>query len=301
MSRSGIDLHLQSSSDDERQAIASWLSSLNFQASQNEFIQKRRKGTGEWFLESREFKEWRDGTSEMLWCPGDGKHIFCHSIACPHWSMSSRCRKDYPRVRVYIELHVGSWLIVGIHSRSIVLNHLQALSEENDSVATTFIYCNYKKQAEQTVSNLVASLLKQIIQGRRAISDNIKSFFERHQRQEARPTLDQLTDALISEIQTYYKVFVVVDALDECCEDDATRAMLLEVLRSLPRQVNLMVTSRNLPSIGRDFEGAKRLHIRAKDDDIRAYIEGRIALGPRHLKNLQETIVNTIVENAKGM
>ena len=62
--------------DDERQAIASWLSSLNFQASQNEFIQKRRKGTGEWFLESQEFKDWSDGTSEMLWCPGDGMIIF---------------------------------------------------------------------------------------------------------------------------------------------------------------------------------------------------------------------------------
>ena len=62
-----------------------------------------------------------------------------------------------------------------------------------------------------------------------------------------------------------------------------------------------MVTSRNLPSIGRDFEGAKRLHIRAKDDDIRVYIEDRIALGPRHLKNLQEAIVNKILENAKGM
>src|ERR1700722_4577501 len=73
MSSSEIDLYLQLSSDDE---IASWLSSLNFQTSQNEFIQKREKGTGEWFLESREFKEWRDGESEMLWCPGDGKIIF---------------------------------------------------------------------------------------------------------------------------------------------------------------------------------------------------------------------------------
>jgi len=66
---------LPSSLDDERQAIASWLSSLNFRASQNEFIQKRRKGTGGWFLECQEFKDWRDGTSEMLWCPGDGKII----------------------------------------------------------------------------------------------------------------------------------------------------------------------------------------------------------------------------------
>src|SRR5271170_8513401 len=76
MPRSGTEWNLPSSSDDERQAIASWLSSLNFQASQNEFIQKRRKGTGEWFLESQEFKDWSDGTSEMLWCPGDGMIIF---------------------------------------------------------------------------------------------------------------------------------------------------------------------------------------------------------------------------------
>ena len=69
-----------------------------------------------------------------------------------------------------------------------------------------------------------------------------------------------------------------MDALDECREGDATRAPLLEVLRSLPLQVNLMETSRNLPSIGRDFEGAKRLHIRAKDDDMRVYIKGGIAL-----------------------
>jgi len=181
------------------------------------------------------------------------------------------------------------------------VNHLQTLFEDNDSVAIAFVYCNYKEQADQTVSNLVATLLKQIVQDRRAISDHVKSFYERHQRRGAHPTLDQLTEVLISEIRTYSKVFIVVDALDECREDDATRAMLLAVLRSLPEQVNLMVTSRNLPSISRDFEGAKRLHIRAKDDDIRVYIEGRIALGPRHLKNMQEAIVDKLVDNAKGM
>ena len=133
----------------------------------------------------------------------------------------------------FIELHVGSWLIVGIHSRSIVTNYLQTLYEENESVATTCIYCNYKEQAEQTVPNLVASLLRQIVQGRRAISDDVKSLFERHQRQSTRPTLDQLTDVLISEIRMRSKVFIVVDALDECREDDATRALLLQVLRSL--------------------------------------------------------------------
>ena len=118
------------------------------------------------------------------------------------------------------------------------MDHLQTLFEENNGVATASIYCNYKEQTEHTVSNLVASLLKQMVQDSRAISDDIKSFYKRHHRRAARPTLDQLTNILISEIQSYSKVFIVVDALDECREDDATRATLLEVLRSLPKQVN---------------------------------------------------------------
>jgi len=168
-------------------------------------------------------------------------------------------------------------------------------------IAIAFIYCNYKEQTEHTVSNLAASLLKQMVQDRRAISENVKSFYERHRREGTFPTLDEVTGALTAEIETYSRVFIVVDALDECREDDATRAMFLEVLRSLPGNVNLMVTSRNLPSIARDFEGTKRLRIRARDDDIRIYIEGRIALGPRHLKKLQETIVTRVVKNANGM
>src|SRR3984957_19838431 len=129
------------------------------------------------------------------------------------------------------------------------MDHLQTLFEDNESAAIAIVYCNYKEQADQTVSNLVAALLKQIVEDRRAISDHVKSFYERHQRRKTRPTRDQLTEVLISEIRTYSKVFIIIDALDECREDDATRAMLLRTLRSLPEQVNLMVTSRNLPSI----------------------------------------------------
>jgi hypothetical protein len=56
--------------DQERRTIVDWLSPLNFKVSQSEFLQKREHGTGQWLLESQEFLDWRDGTSETLWCPG---------------------------------------------------------------------------------------------------------------------------------------------------------------------------------------------------------------------------------------
>jgi len=182
-----------------------------------------------------------------------------------------------------------------------VVHHLQTIFKD-DNVAVACIYCNYKEQIEQEVPNLVASLLKQIVQDQCETSDNVKSLYQLHNDQSTRPTLDEFTATLESEIQVraYSKVFIVVDALDECPEDN--RVNLLDELRSLPKAVNLMVTSRYLSSIAREFQGAIRLDIRANDQDVRRYVKGRIVRAPRqHLKVLQESIVNKIVENVRGM
>jgi hypothetical protein len=109
----------------------------------------------------------------------------------------------------------------------IIVNHLQTSLGTNEMVGIAFICCNYIDQAKQTVSNLVSSLLKQMVQHRWAISDNVNSFYQCHRRESTHPTLDQITCVLQSEIRTYPKVFIVVDALDECREDDGTRVRLL--------------------------------------------------------------------------
>jgi len=176
------------------------------------------------------------------------------------------------------------------------VGHLQTIFKDDDKVVVLYIYCNYKEQAQQTVTNLIASLLKQILQNPRASLDEVKSLYASHKNGSTRPTLVEFINALESNIRTCTKVFIVVDALDECREEDGTRASLLQALRSLTGTVNLMVTSRNLPSIAREFEGKKRVVIRAHDEDVTRYIRGRIALAPRHLKKLQETIVHQSVE-----
>jgi hypothetical protein len=185
-----------------------------------------------------------------------------------------------------------------VHHRSIVVKHLQTVFKDDDTVAITFIYLNYKEQHEQTVPNLIASLLKQIVQDRPTISNNVKALYEHHRLRNTCPILEELTEALKLEFRTYSKVFVVVDALDEC-ECHETRANLLKTLRSLTAQ--LMVTSRDLPSIAQDFQRTPRRDIRASDQDVRSYLEGRIATAPRLLRGLQEIIVSQIVQNASGM
>jgi hypothetical protein len=69
----------------------------------------------------------------------------------------------------------------------------------------------------------------------------------------------------------------------------------------------LLVTSRDLASISRSFNGTKRLDIHADDQDVRAYIESRIlhesrlaTLVERH-PTLKEEIVREITGNVRGM
>lgn len=136
---------------------------------------------------------------------------------------------------------------------------------------------------------------------------NIRNLYDAHVNKKTSPTPTELLGALKSEIGAFSKVFIIVDALDECSEDNNRRANLLDALLSLPKNVKLLVTSRPLPTIEIDLEGIARLDIRADDKDVRMYVKGRIPREKRLARHigkdpdLGETLVETIVNSAKGM
>jgi hypothetical protein len=172
-------------------------------------------------------------------------------------------------------------------------------------VAIACIYCSYKDQIEQTYLKLIGSLLKQLVQDQPFISPHIRKLYDTHVNKQTSPTPIEFLEALKSEIGAFSKVFIVVDALDECTEDNSRRTDLLDALLSLPETVNLLVTSRLTIETG--LEGIARLDIRANDKDVQMYVEGRIPREKRLARhigkdpNLGETLVETIVSSAKGM
>lgn len=148
----------------------------------------------------------------------------------------------------------------------------------------------------------MSSLLRQLVQSHPTISKTVDQFYSSHEL--SHPTLYEFKEALQIEIRRYSKVFVVVDALDECV-DDETRTALLATLKDLP--VNLFVTSRYSLTTEKKFDGAERLDIRAHDNDVRRYVENRILREDRlarHVKadpSLQDDITNKVVDSTKGM
>ena len=176
-----------------------------------------------------------------------------------------------------------------------------------EDVGIAFIYCSYKEQMDQNVTNLIASLLQQLVQRHSIVPNKVRSLYEQHVGKRTRPTFAECSELLRSELTGCSRAFIIVDALDECNEINGTRNGLIAELLSLPPNANLLVTSRHVLSIEDKLNQSPPLEIRASDTDVRIYLEDRIQKESRlkrHVQadpNLRNSIVDTIVKKVQGM
>jgi Cdc6-like AAA superfamily ATPase len=222
--------------------LLSWLTPIDYGAQQSDFLSRRQEGTGQWLLDSQEFQDWRDGDGKALFCPGipgAGKTILT----------------------------------------SIVVEHLWAKFQNDASIGIAYLYCNFRRQHEQKPVDLLSSLLKQLIQERSSVPEKVKSLYERHKDKRTRPSFDEISKALQSVVTDYSRTFIIIDALDECQVSDGGRRELLSNISSLQANtgVNLFATSRFIPEIVNEFGKSITIEIRASDDDVQRYLDGRMS------------------------
>ncbi|KAL8992291.1 MAG: hypothetical protein Q9169_007212, partial [Polycauliona sp. 2 TL-2023] len=188
---------------EERRAIIEWLSPLQFLRRQSDIFNGKIP-MGEKFLESDEFKAWSEGRPWIL-----------YGYGMP-----------------------GSGKTV---LASIVVDRLRK-SMKPSGVPVLCMYLNYKERS-QTLTNLIGSLLKQLIQFEDDDfrSPQVRKLF-RDAAREASPLLEDLYEALRAEIGTFPRVILVVDALDEL---PVLKFELLDTLHTLaPGRLHIMITSR---------------------------------------------------------
>ena len=176
-----------------------------------------------------------------------------------------------------------------------------------ETTAVACIYFNYRDQETQNIPNVIGALLKQLVESRQGLSPEMKKAYEQHRNGQSRLGKEELPSLLRSEVSYFQRLFVIIDALDEASETNGIRAALLSDLNGLSSVANIFITSRPIPSIAEQFRGQLSLDIRADDEDVRAYIQGRLHNGPnllRHISadpNLKVDIENAIVKKVHGM
>ncbi|RYP44175.1 hypothetical protein DL768_009323 [Monosporascus sp. mg162] len=254
---------------EKRLTILNWLTPIDYAGQQSDFVNRRQAGTGQWLLDSVEFKAWMKTDKQTLFCPGipgAGKTIFT----------------------------------------SIVVEDFTTRFGNDNSIGVAYIYCNFRRQDDQKAEDLLASLLKQLTQGRPCLPDCVKSLRDSHKDKRTRPSFNEISRTLQSVAALYSRVFIIIDALDECQISGGCRSTFLSEIFTLQAKckTNLFVTSRFIPEIMKTFDGRMSLEIRATREDIFRYLEEhmrQLSAFDEWSWQLQEEIKTGISEAVDGM
>jgi hypothetical protein len=259
----------QGQDDQQRRTILDWLTLINHTPQQHDFIGRRQAGTGKWLLKSTEFQAWLETNRQTMFCPGipgAGKTILT----------------------------------------SIVVEELNSRFCDDENVGIAYLYCSFRRQGEQEIDNLLLNLLRQLAESQPSLPDSIKDLYSQYKTKHIRPSVDEISRSLQSVVNSYSRVFIIIDALDECQVSNGTRMKFLSEILTLQTEyrANLFTTSRSIPDITERFREAITLEVRANSDDVRSYLDSHISQLPGFVirsPELQEEIKSKIVDSVGGM
>lgn len=260
---------VQHQDDQEREAILNWLSPVTYATKQSDYIRRRQPGTGQWLLDSPELQAWLVKPKQTLFCPGvpgAGKTIFT----------------------------------------SILIEELHSLYGHKSDVGIAFVYCNFKRHEEQDLEHLLASLLRQLAQSKSSVPESLKLLYNYHRNKDSRLSIDDICKVLSLASEDFSRVFIVIDALDECLTSNRLRARALDEIFKLQTRHSLsfLATSRLIPEIATKFDQAPSLEICASNPDVMTFLTANLNKLPSFVSRnpeLQHEIIKKITEAASGV
>ena len=177
-----------------------------------------------------------------------------------------------------------------------------------EDITVAGLYCDFLAQQEQTVTNMMGAILKQLV-GSGGIPVYLREAFQRGKNQLGgrRLLLAELIGMLRIAIAPLSRVFICIDALDEFQPKDLPE--LLESLGDIVREsrrTRIFLSGRThvRGAIQKYFIKAVMIPISPKPDDIRNYLERRLDRDqePEAMSDdLRTDIVRIIIEKMSDM
>lgn len=128
-------------------------------------------------------------------------------------------------------------------------------------------------------------------------------FYRGFKGKDCRPSLADYSNLLQQLIPSYKRLFIVIDALDEC--NSAERKEFIAELGKF--SANVMITTRHIPDILESFPEASRLEVRANEKDIKEYLIHEISSDTSFKRltdrdsSLVADVVQGITQRTEGM
>ncbi|KAL4877983.1 ankyrin repeat-containing domain protein [Aspergillus karnatakaensis] len=262
----GIRSLVDTHEDQKLQAVIKWLGGIDSSSQQRDYLELRQEEFCQWLLASDQFQQWLINVGRTLFCPG---------IPGAGKSIAT----------------------------SIVVDHLYRMFENDPGVAVAYIFYSYT-QPGTTKLELYSSLLRQL--ARPPTPNSILQLYDSYSTKGIRPSSDTLLRTLKLAISEYSRVFIVVDALDECSISESVRINIAAQLTALQAEtyVNMFATSRYSTKMAEIFEnaGGTIMDIRARDEDIQNFLRSHIPdTPPFDSPGIKQEIMHTIFRETDGM
>lgn len=193
------------------------------------------------------------------------------------------------------------------------------MKERNDSnpeAALAFFYFSFTDAKTQNAIEMLCSLIKQICCRRPDTPQSVQSLAE-YKEKGQRPDRRTLENTLVATIRGFSRVFVVLDALDECPFNSGEREKLLDSICRFRKQasenLHLLCTSRRETDIAAVLDPVLSSHSnmdidlsahkKAIDHDIGLHIDNTFGVEP--FKSWPDDIKYearaALIEKADGM
>ena len=179
---------------------------------------------------------------------------------------------------------------------------------EKEDIAVACLYYDFLAQEEQTITNIMGAVLKQLIGGG-DIPENVRGAFQEGKKKIGGRglRLADLKRMLGIAIASLPQVFICIDALDECLPKNLPE--LLDSLRDIVRgspSTRIFLTGRShvKEAIQKYFAQVVVLPISPNTEDVKNYLEMRLDrdVEPEAMDNdLRADIVSTILDKMSDM
>ena len=255
----------------EFRKIVAWLAPPDPGTNHATARQHHESQTGDWLLKSTQYTNWKTGAVSHLWMYG--------KAGCGKTILSSTAIED-----------------------------IRDTCQKDADASYAFFYFSFSDKRKQSDGDLLRSLVVQLGWREPGLSMLLQAF---KNNKSSVPGPDELERILLASVRPCARVYLIMDALDECPEDHEARQRVLELMERLTQgasNLKILATSRELPAIRESMVALRsepmRIATSDVDADIQRYVANQLSGDRSFGKFRKETLLlieSTITSKADGM
>lgn len=142
------------------------------------------------------------------------------------------------------------------------------------------MYYKYQNREAPEFKNIIPALVKQLCRKKHVLATEVKELYRQYSRQDQFLSQAKCQALLMEVSESFEQVFIVIDALDECVDQDVVLPLIATLVQSSSAKIKICITSRRQQFILHSLAKLKcpTVEIEAKkvDQDIAVFVSAEI-------------------------